>query len=225
MASDRLNPTEDPARPSSNRRTAFRLPTALPVVVRCAGAETLATMTEDLSAGGLCFRAPNAFAHGTAVELSFTIDGTRVSVEGTVAHVSADRFGAAVGVSFTNADGATTSQLARFITARERARLPAEPIMYSLHCHVEREKIEVEGATEECSPSFLRLLLAGPVKPGERVAVVVNLGRTKMKLIGHVVTCVPADQMWRTEVELADLGELIAQPWRDLVGRLRDARR
>jgi hypothetical protein len=210
---------------ASNRRTAFRLPTVFPVSVRRAGAPCLTTVTEDLSAGGLCFRAPEAFAGGTSVELSFTIDHTPVSVGGIVAHVAADTFGAAIGVAFTDVDGATTSRLVRFITACERARLPSVPIMYSLQCHVDRERVDLEGATEECSPGFVRLLLSRSITPGEPVTVVVKVGRTEMKLTGRVVTCRRADQLWRTQVELSELTGPITQPWRELVVRLRDASR
>lgn len=224
---------------SSNRRTAFRLPTAFDVRVRSDGtpkgtedwpraergaARVLSTVTEDVSAGGLRFRAPALLPRGTPLTVSFALDDTPVEAEGAVAHVSADDFGAGIGVTFVGVDGATTSRLVRFITARERLRLPTVPIMYSINCHVDRERAELDGATEECSPSFMRLLLSRAVQPGEHLAIVVYVGRTEMRLAGRVVSCRPADQLWRTEVELGDLGTIGAQ-WRDLVVRLRDSSR
>jgi hypothetical protein len=97
--------------------------------------------------------------------------------------------------------------------------------MYSINCHLERERVELDGATEECSPSFMRLLLSGAVRPGEHLAIVVNVGRTEMRLAGRVVSCRRADQLWRTEVELVDLAGVIASQWRDVVVRLRDSSR
>ncbi len=226
--------------PSSNRRTAFRLSTAFDVRVRSDGsprgteewtkadrgaARVLATVTEDVSAGGLRFRAPALLPRGTPLLVSFALDDTAIEAESEVAHVSADEFGAGIGVSFVGVDGATTSRLVRFITARERLRLPTVPIMYSINCHVDRERVELDGATEECSPSFMRLLLSRAVRPGERLAIVVNVGRTEMRLAGRAVSCRPADQLWRTEVELGDLEGTIASQWRDTVVRLRDSSR
>jgi hypothetical protein len=97
--------------------------------------------------------------------------------------------------------------------------------MYSAHCHVDRGKQVLDGATEACSPSFIRLLLSRSVEPGEVLSVIVNVGRTEMRLGGRAVTCRRADQMWRTEVELADLNGTVAEQWRDLVVRLRDSNR
>ena len=225
---------------SSNRRTAFRLPTAFDVRVRSNGsakgtdawtradrgaARVLATVTEDVSAGGLRFRAPEVVPRGTPLTVSFALDDAPVEAEGEVAHVSSDDFGAGIGVSFAGIDGATTSRLVRFITARERLRLPTVSIMYSINCHVDRERVELDGATEECSPSFMRLLLSRGVPPGEHLATVVNVGRTEMRLPGRVVSCRRADQLWRTEVELVDLVGVIADQWRDTVIRLRDSSR
>jgi PilZ domain len=224
---------------SSNRRTAFRLPTAFDVRVRSDGtakgtedwprvdrgaARVLTTVTEDVSAGGLRFRAPARLPRGTPLTVSFALDDVPVEAEGAVAHVSADDFGAGIGVTFVGIDGATTSRLVRFITARERERLPTVPIMYSINCHVDRERAELDGATEECSPRFMRLLLSRAVQPGEHLAIVVNVGRTEMRLAGRAVSCRPADQLWRTEVELGDLGPVASQ-WRDVVVRLRDSSR
>ena len=138
---------------------------------------------------------------------------------------SADEFGAGIGVSFTDIDGAMTSRLVRFITSRERLRLPTVSIMYSLRCQIERESAEFEGATEECSPTFVRVLLANPVPPGKAIGVVVNVGRTEMKLGGRVVSCRRADQLWRTEVELRERSGPVVEQWRDVVVRLRDAAR
>ncbi len=225
-------------RQSSNRRTAFRLPTAFDVSVRSSGTprgtedwkrapggRVLATVTEDVAAGGLRFRAPVVVPRGTPLTVSFSLDDVAIEAEGEVAHVSTDPFGAGIGVSFTGVDGATTSRLVRFITARERARLPTVPIMYSLNCHVDRESVELDGATEECSPSFLRLLLSRSVDPGKHVTVVLNVGRSELKLGGRVVSCRRADQLWRTEVELDDLTSPAASPWRDLILRIRDETR
>ena len=97
--------------------------------------------------------------------------------------------------------------------------------MYSINCHIAREHVELDGATEECSPSFMRLLLSRSVEPGEQLAIVVNVGRTEMRLAGRVVSCRPADQLWRTEVELCDLDGPIGTQWRDVVVRLRDSSR
>ena len=226
-------------RQSSNRRTAFRLPTVFEVRVRSAsgapkgtedwvrsGAErVLDTVSEDVSAGGLRFRAPAVLARGTPLALAFALDETAVDLEGFVAHVGADEFGAGIGVSFSGIDGATTSRLVRYITARERLRLPTVSIMYSVMCHVERDRRELDGATEECSPSFVRLLLSRSVRPGERVGLLVNVGRTEIRLRGRAVSCRRADQLWRTEVELEDLADTFGSQWRELVIRIRDSSR
>ena len=232
--------TDDDVRQSSNRRTAFRLPTAFDVCVRSdgtpkgtenwkradrGGGRVLATVTEDVSAGGIRFRAPAVVPRGTPLSVSFSLDDTAIEAEGEVAHVSADEFGAGVGVSFAGVDGATTSRLVRFITTRERMRLPTVPIMYSVNCHVDREHVELEGATEECSPTFVRVLLSHAVDPGKHVTVAVNIGRSETRLPGRVVSCRKADQLWRTEVELGDVLGPIAGQWRDLVVRIRDASR
>ena len=225
---------------SPNRRTAFRLPTVFEVRVHSAGTprgteewrraadgagRVLATVTEDVSAGGLRFRAPAVLARGTPLTVSFALDETPIEAAGEVAHVGADEFGAGIGVSFTGVEGATASRLVRYITARERIRLPTVPLMYSINCHAGRELVELEGATEECSPSFVRLLLSRAVAPGEQLAIVVNVGRSEMRLGGRVVNCRRADQLWRTEVELTDLTGAAATQWRDLVVRIRDALR
>jgi len=225
---------------ASNRRTAFRLPTVFEVQVRSAGAplgtedwvrvesgaaRMLATVSEDVSAGGLRFRAPAVLARGTPLALSFSLDETPVDVAGEVAHVGSDEFGAGIGVTFSGVDGATTSRLVRFITGRERLRLPTVPIMYSINCSLDRGRVELDGATEECSPSFVRLLLSRAVRPGEHLDIVVNVGRSEMRLRGRVVSCRRADQLWRTEVELLDLTDSVGAQWRDLVVRIRDAAR
>ena len=230
----------DAVRPASNRRTAFRLSTAFDVRVRSegtpkgteqwkrverGGGHVLATVTEDVSAGGIRFRAPAVVPRGTPLSVSFMLDDTAVEATGVVAHVSADEFGAGVGVCFDGVDGATTARLVRFITTRERLRLPTVPIMYSINCHVDRETHELDGATEECSPHFLRILLSSAVEPGRQMVVAVNIGRSEMKLPGRVVSCRKADQLWRTEVELGDLLGPIAEQWRDIVVRIRDAAR
>jgi hypothetical protein len=232
--------TDDDVRQASNRRTAFRLATAFDVRVRSDGSpkgtegwkradrgpgRVLATVTEDVSAGGLRFRAPVVVPRGTPLSVSFSLDDTAIEANGEVAHVSADEFGAGIGVCFDGVDGATTSRLVRFITARERMRLPSVPIMYSINCHVDGEHIELDGATEECSPSFVRLLLSRAVEPGKRVTVAVNIGRSETRLPGRVVSCRKADQLWRTEVELGDVLGPVAEQWRDLVVRIRDESR
>ena len=230
----------DASRQTSNRRTAFRLPTALDVRVQVEGTpkgteiwplldggtgRVLATVSEDISAGGLRFRAPTPLARRTPVTLAFALDETPVVVEAEVAHVEADDFGAGIGTAFTSIDALLTSRLVRYITARERIRLPIVPIMYTLQCHVGGTNSEFDGATEACSPTFVRLLLSRSVRPGDHLTIVVNVGRTEMRLAGRAVSCRPADQLWRTEVELVELAEPIAAPWRDLVVRLRDASR
>jgi hypothetical protein len=239
MAADDGDAPEDGPRQSSNRRTAFRLPTVFDVKVRSDGApkgtedwtrlggaeRVLDTVSEDISAGGLRFRAPTVLARGTPLAVSFALDETAVELEGFVAHVGADEFGAGIGVSFIGIDGATTSRLVRYITARERLRLPTVSIMYSTMCHIDRDRTELDGATEECSPGFLRLLLSRSVPPGERVALVVNIGRTEMRLRGRAVSCRRADQLWRTEVELEDVADTVGSQWRELVIRVRDASR
>jgi hypothetical protein len=237
--------TDDDIRQSSNRRTAFRLPTAFDVRVHCAGApkgtegwqradrgaaRVLTTVTEDISAGGIRFRAPAVLSSGTVVTVSFALDDVPIEAEGVVAHVSSDEFGAGIGISFTGVDGATTSRLVRFITSRERLRLPTVAIMYSIACVPDRpptgkEHAELEGATEECSPAFVRVLVSRAVEPGSHLVVAVNIGRTEMRLSGRVVSCRRADQLWRTEVELDDLGGTPATQWRDVVVRIRDASR
>ncbi len=228
----------DKAVQASNRRTAFRLPTALAVRVRCAeaiagmdgwtregGARVLESVTEDVSAGGLRFRAPAVLARGTPLSVAFALDETRAEAHGEVAHVSADEFGAGIGISFTDLGVATTSRLVRFITARERLRLPTVPIMYPINGHAGRDQVELDGATEECSPSYVRVLLSHAVRPGEHVVMVVNVGRSEMRLTGRVVTCRRADQLWRAEVELGDLAGTVSLQWRELVVRIRDAAR
>jgi hypothetical protein len=238
MAADDGDLPDDGLRHSANRRTAFRLPTVFDVKVRSAGSpkgtedwprrrgeRVLDTVSEDVSAGGVRFRAPAVLARGTPLAVSFALDETALELEGFVAHVGADEFGAGIGVSFTGIDGATTSRLVRYIASRERLRLPTVPIMYSIACHVDRDRAELDGATEECSPSFLRLLLSRSVPPGERVVLIVNVGRTEMRLRGRAVSCRRADQLWRTEVELEDLADTVGSQWRELVLRVRDASR
>lgn len=239
-SSDHHLEDSDGPRQSSNRRTAFRLATTIEVRVRIEGsprgtdtwkradggrARELTTVTEDVSAGGLRFRAPAVVQRGAPVTVAFALDGTPVEAAGAVAHVEADEFGAGVGVQFSGVDGATTSRLVRFITTRERLRLPTVSIMYSAQCHVDQGSRVLDGATEVCSPTFIRLLLSRSVPPGENLAVVVNVGRAEMRLGGRAVTCRRADQMWRTEVELGDLDGTVAAQWRDLVVRLRDSAR
>ncbi len=97
--------------------------------------------------------------------------------------------------------------------------------MYSVKCQVDRDHAVLDGATEECSPAFVRLLLSDSIEPGERVALVVNVGGSDMRLAGRVVSCRRAEQLWRTEVELGDVAGTVAQPWRELVVRLRESSR
>src|SRR5438552_1097626 len=107
MAGDQVEEA-DGTSPFGNRRATFRLATALDVQVRSApdtvgtdawardatnGERVLRTVTEDISVGGLRFRAPNTLPAGSDVSISLTLNGARHVVKGSVRRASADPFG------------------------------------------------------------------------------------------------------------------------------------
>jgi c-di-GMP-binding flagellar brake protein YcgR len=220
---------------AQNRRAAFRLPLALDVHVQVCpgtrGSQTwesgrqgpcLKTVTEDLSVGGLRFRAPERLERDTLLELELALEGTRLALTGTVAQTTVDSFGARVGVKFTNVVGQPAqSQISRFLFERERRRLPRVSVMYSVRCSVDGTEGIVDGTTQECSPGFAWLLLTKPTEAGRRVLVKVRIDKKELAMRGRTVSSVKIEDLWRTGVEFDD----IVPRWREVIIERRDGRR
>ena len=223
--------------PSSarNRRAAFRLPVALDVVVEVAsgidGTEAwergpegpcLTTVTEDISIGGLRFRAPEKLERDVSVELGLELEGTRLALIATVARTTVDTFGAGVGVKFTNVEGQLAqSQISRFLSTRERRRLPQVPVMYQVRCSGQGIDGVIDGTTQECSPGFAWLLLTKPTEAGRRVLVKVRIGENELAMRGRTTSSVKITDLWRTGVEFDD----ISPRWREVMMERRAGRR
>jgi hypothetical protein len=217
-------------RSASNRRSFFRLATALPIRVWTSsargtelwpvelteGARVLETTTEDISIGGLKFRAPAALESGTLVDVFVPLEGCERHVKARVAHARTDRFGAAIGIEFVMVNGDLATRLARTIAVGQRSRLPTVSVSYAVRCETESAAL-VYGSTEECSPSDVTVLLHSPIRPGEAVSLEVTVDRADMILTGVVVSCVQADDLWRTAIELHGMPDLVAKRWRDIV--------
>jgi len=211
-------------------RKAFRLDTALPLRVRVGKGvrgsgewpltedgewRVLDTRTEDLSVGGLRFRAPRVLTRGEPVAVEFELGDHLIELEARVAHAKADQFGAGIGIEFTNAERNVASALiSRFLFALERERIPRVLVMYAVRCTSTNSDQELRGASEECSRSFVQLLLEKPVEPGRAVTLVMAIERASIRLFGHVVKCRQALNMWRLSVEL---DEPVHKRWADLV--------
>ena len=228
---------DDRRAPAVNRRAAFRLPVALDVLAMVPpgtrGATTwkrehegpcLRTVTEDLSVGGLRFRAPERLERGTSVELELDLEGKRVDLVATVARTTVDSFGAAVGVQF--ADGGPERQVAqslisRFLFTRERRRLPQVPVMYAVRFTADGIEGIIDGTTEECSPGFAWLLLNHATEAGRRALVNVRVDAVELALHGRTVSSVKTEHLWRTGVEFDD----ILPRWRDVIIERREGRR
>ena len=211
-------------------RRAFRLDTALPLRVRVADGlrgtrdwpqtedgewRVLDTVTEDLSIGGLRFRAPHVLARGETVEVDFDLDDYEITLDAKVAHAEADPWGAGIGIEFVNTErNVATSLLSRYLFALERERLPRVLVMYAVRCAVTHSDVEVRGATEECSRAFVQLLLEKSVEPTRAVALSIAMERSSIRLFGTVVKCREAMNMWRVSIELDDP---VPQRWADVV--------
>jgi hypothetical protein len=230
LAADKNYRDDSAATAPDNRRRAFRLATRFVVRVSVAKGErgardwpldedgdrrVLDTFSEDISVGGLRFRAPKVLGPGTPVEVVFDLDGHHIELAAKVAHAAADDFGAGIGVEFTNVERSSAgAQISRFLFARERRRLPRVQVMYAVQCHTASADRESSGATEECSPSFVRVLLEDAIEPGRPVTVTLAIEPPPIKLAGRVVACTRASQMWRTSVEL---DEPVPERWTNLV--------
>jgi c-di-GMP-binding flagellar brake protein YcgR len=226
---------EDRRASADNRRAAFRLPVALDVLAEVSpgtrGTQTwkrghegpcLRTVTEDLSVGGLRFRAPERLERGTGVELELDLDGTRVDLSSTVARTTVDSFGAAVGVQFTDAAGRSAqSSISRFLFTRERRRLPRVSVMYAVKFTADGTEGIIEGTTEECSPGFAWLLLTHAAEVGRRALVNVRVDKGELALSGRTVGSVKTEHLWRTGVEFDE----IVPRWRDVIIERREGRR
>jgi hypothetical protein len=217
-------------RSASNRRNFFRLATALPVrvwtqtargteawpVELTEGARVLETTTEDISIGGLKFRAPSELELGTMLDVFVPLEGRERRMRARVAHARTDRFGAAIGIEFVMVTGEMATRLARTIALGQRSRLPTVAVSYAVTCVTEDGSL-VRGSTEECSPNDVRVLVRSPLHPGETVSFDVRVDHAALTLTGVVVSCVPADDVWRTAIDLHGLPDLVAQRWRDIV--------
>ena len=96
--------------------------------------------------------------------------------------------------------------------------------MYSATCAVAGELEELEGATQECTPGFVRLLLRQPVAPTKLVALTISTAGTAIRLDGHVVASNRVGDMWSAGVRLDATEETVAAAWTDLVKHLRATR-
>ena len=226
-----------PADPRSQRR-AFRIDTALPVRIRVApdafGASTwppsddgdarvLDTFTEDVSVLGMRFRAPATLAPGEPLAVAFELDDQPFELAAEVACADADQFGAGVGIEFVNAErNVAISLLSRHMFTLERERLPRVLVMYAVRCAIPNASGETKGASEECSPSFVQCLLERSVEPGTNVTLIMAIERATIRLLGRVVKCRQALNMWRLSVELDDP---IPPRWADLVAERRSGLR
>jgi hypothetical protein len=231
---DRSWEFEDARASARNRRAAFRLPIALDVVVRTSsgtagterwdstrGGVELRTVTEDLSAGGLKFRAPARLPTAKPLELLLDIEAKPLPLTGNVAYARPDDMGVGVGVQFTNVErNPAQGQLTRFLFARERRRLPQVSLMYPVVCR-ETESGQCQGTTEVCSPGFAWLILEGKVAIGARAKLSVEVGGTEIGLTGRAVACARTGNAWRVGMEFDD----IVPTWRDLIIERREGRR
>lgn len=150
------------------------------------------------------------------------LDRTPVKLEGAVARVTVDDFGAAVGLMFTKADGhPAQSQISQFLFARERRRLPQVSVMYSVRCTPDGDHTPIDGTTDECSPGFAWLLLTEPTETGRRVLVTVRVDKHELAMPGRVVGSAKIAGLWRTGIEFDE----ILPVWRDVIIERREGRR
>ena len=221
-----------------NRRRAYRMPVGLEtrVLAERDASGTVAwklhddgehrvldTLSEDLSVGGLRFRAPNLISRGTHLTVSFQLNDTPIELNAQVAHAAADTFGAAIGTEFTNIDRSPVgAQVARYLFACERRRLPRVRVMYSLRCTTGKRSEDCRGTTEECSPTFINALLEKPIPPGRPVELTLALDALLQRFTGRSVSCAASGQLWRTGIELA---EPTPPRWREVLVERRDGLR
>jgi hypothetical protein len=222
-----------------NRRAAFRIEMTCPVFVfadstspgtedwtrnRLSGGLCLATVTEDVSMGGVRLRLPAPLEAGTRLGLTIDVAGNGAEAVGEVMHSRTDEFSAFAGVAFTMIDPQTRARLTRLIAAEERRRLPNVRVMYPATCLVGGEGEAWECSTQECTPAFIRILIRRPIAPTKDVSVTIEKTGSRTRLDGHVVTCQPVRDLWSVGIQLDATDALIAASWTDVLTHERAAR-
>ena len=230
---------EDTSGRGANRRAAFRIEMTCSVFVfadssapgtetwtrnRLTGGFCLATVTEDVSMGGVRLRLPAPLEAGTRLGLTIDVAGNGAEAIGEVMHSRSDEFSAFAGVAFTMIDPQTRAQLTRLIAAEERRRLPNVQVMYPATCIVGGESEAWECSTQECTPAFIRVLIRRPIVPTKDVSVTIEKTGARIRLDGHVVTCQPVRDLWSIGIQLDSTDALIAASWTDLLTHQRAAR-
>jgi hypothetical protein len=218
----------------ANRRAAFRIEVSCAVDVtvdnaapatdsweRQAGGRLLRTTTEDVSTTGVRIRTPDPLRSGTRAALRITYGDEVAEVVAQVMHGAADDFGAFAGMHFLVIDPRTRAALTRFIAQEERARLPNVRVMYEATCRPDGDAKAIEGATEECTPGFTRLLLPQPLAPSTAVHTLVTTTRQRFRMKGQVVTSRRKGELWSTGIRLSHEDAAAAEAWRSLLAQLR----
>jgi len=191
---------------------------------RLTGGLCLATVTEDVSMGGVRLRLPAPLEAGTRLGLTIDVAGNGEEAVGEVMHSRTDEFSAFAGVAFTMIDPQTRARLTRLIAAEERRRLPNVRVMYPATCLVGGEGEAWECSTQECTPAFIRILIRRPIAPTKDVSVTIEKTGSRTRLDGHVVTCQPVRDLWSVGIQLDATDALIAASWTDLLTHERAAR-
>jgi hypothetical protein len=231
--------SHDKTRPESlcNRRAYFRIPTVMAVTVLTSsdaanewaididrGMRVLETITEDVSIGGLRFRAPNPLPSGSNIEIELPLDSGLLLLDAVVTHVASDEFGANIGAAFVSVGEVHLARLARFISGAQRSYLPTVSAAFNVRCRVEGST-STYGVTRQCAPGYVETVLADACTPGSTMEVLAYVDEVPVVLRGRVVSCRPRDGLWRTGIELGDLPPAVASRWRDIVIDCRDGLR
>jgi len=218
----------------ANRRAAFRVEVSCEVAVtvdgaahgtdswqREAGGRILRTTTEDVSTTGVRIRTPDPLRSGTRAALRITYGEEVAEVVAQVMHGAADHFGAFAGMHFLVIDPRTRAALTRFIAQEERSRLPNVRVMYEAACRPVGDAKAIEGATEECTPNFTRLLLPQPLAPSTAVHTLVTTTGQRFRMNGQVVTSRRKGDLWSTGIRLSHDDAADAEAWRSHLAHLR----
>jgi hypothetical protein len=219
-----------------NRRTFFRLPTAVAISVRNRNADitkqwsldleresyVLSTSTEDFSIGGLRFRAPVPLAQGTRVDIAVELpDREPLELDAVVTHVVTDDFGASIGAAFVGVNELQSARLARFISGAQRRYLPTVSALFTVKCRTEGASF-MQGVTRHCAPGYIEMLLPESIAPASAVELLVTVDHADVVLRGNVVSSREDCGLWRAGVEFDEIPPAIATRWREVIFECRD---
>jgi hypothetical protein len=96
--------------------------------------------------------------------------------------------------------------------------------MYGVTCTFARERISLDGSTQECTPTFVRVLLPRSAPPTTSTALVIAASGKRFRLDGHVVASHPAGDLWSIGIDVSGTDATVAAQWSDLLTHLRASR-